>query len=1105
MKKSRLMLTGSAMGLAMFAALPAFAQQDETKKNEPAATAPAEEEEATEEEASKPILVTGSRIARPTLESAVPLTSVTTDDLLGTGETSLGDALNDLPSLRSTFSSGSTARNIFSSSGLALLDLRGLGTDRTLVLINGRRHVTASPGDNAFDVNTIPIDLVDRIDIVTGGNSAVYGSDAVAGVVNFVMKRDYDGIALKAQAGISSRGDRGTAFVSGTYGTNFGDGRGNVAVSAEFTRQSPLLFTQRDNLTGAFTGRCQFNTVEPTGGEPAAGDGVFDTAFLCGVRSSSISDGGTVGALDPSSSATRRFLRFNDSGDIFADTPTQSFAPFGSGNQIGGFGSTLNNTGQLLATVNRYAFNALAHYDVSDAFKPFIEAKYVRSDAEGEGQPSFWQGSIPAFFGGGSNLSCDNPFLNAQARNALVNSGATPASPGAECAARVNVGTPPVATFVLAGGQRVFDPARTFNISRFNLDFGGRQGRTRRETYRVVAGIEGTFNDDWRYEVAANYGKFKGATRSKNNLYLFDINGNDDGFLLAINAVLAPAGYTGTNFVTNATGQKVVCAVNGVTNTRPDCIPLNVFGQGQNGPDVFKFIHRDGTIDEESSQFVASAFVNGDLSQIFELPGGPISFAIGGEIREEKDNVKIDPLSASGGTFLNALSDFTPPKLKVKEAYGEILIPLLKDLPFAQEFSVNLAGRVSDYNNAVGTVYAYNIQGIYSPIPDVKFRAAYATSVRAPTQSDLYSAQSQNFAFLADPCDQNNINGGPNRAANCAAAGVPVTNNAASTLACAGTAFAAPVGSPWRNCLALSVSQPFSQGGNPTLIEERGKSLTLGAVFEPSFLPGFSLTVDYYNIKVKNLIATLGAQAIINLCYDSTTGLSNPACATVNRSAATGLFVDPAVVSGGINFAAQKTKGVDFDIAYRRTFDNGDKLIVRGIATRVLRLDNFINSQLPQEPNRQLSELGDPKWAANLNLSYDFGDFGLSYTARYIGKQTIGAYETQNRYKGVCPVSGVTPNTGGAGDINGAPVPCTAGSIVDVAPNNADAFPVVFYPAVIYHDVRFDFDIGNDFNFYAGISNLLDKQPPYGDLGTVAGSPFDSFGRNFFFGIEAKF
>jgi outer membrane receptor protein involved in Fe transport len=799
-------------------------------------------------------------------------------------------------------------------------------------------------------------------------------------------------------------------------------------------------------------------------------------------------------------------LRFNSSGNLVIDTPTQSFSPFGSGSQIGGFGSTLNNSGQLLATVNRYAFNALAHYDVSEAFKPFVEAKYVRTDTAGEGQPSFFQGSIPASFGGGSNFSCNNPFLNAQARNALVNSGATPASPGSECAARTaTLPSPaPAPVFILAGGQRVFDPTRTFNMSRFNVDFGGRQGESKRETYRVVAGVEGNFNDDWHYEVAANYGKLKAVTHSKNNLYLFDINGNDDGFLLATNAVLAPVGYSGTNFVNNSSGQKVVCAVNGVTNTRPDCIPINVFGDGQNSRAALNFIHRDGIITDDSSQFVASAYVSGDLSQLFELPGGPISFAVGSEYREEKDSELIDALSASGGTFLNALSDFTPPKLKVKEAYGEVLFPLLKDLPFAQELSVNLAGRVSNYNNSVGTVYAYNIQGIYSPISDIKFRAAYATSVRAPTQSDLYAAQFQNFAPLSDPCDQLNIGAGPNRVANCAAAGVPTTHNAASSLACAGTAFNDAAGDPWKNCLARSISQPYLQGGNPTLSEERGKSLTLGAVFEPSALPGFSLTVDYYNIKVKNLIASLSAQAILNLCYDSAS-VGNPACASINRSSTTGLFVSPTLISGGINFAAQKTKGIDFDLAYRRTFDNGDKLAVRAITTRVMRLDNYTNSQLPQEPNRQLSELGDPKWAANFDVSYDFGDFGLSYTARYIGKQTIGAYETQNRYKGVCPTTGITPNTGGVGNINGTPVTCTPGAIVDVAPNNADAFPIVFFPAVIYHDIRMDFDIGNDFNFYAGINNLLDKQPPYGDLGTVSGSPFDSFGRNFFLGIEAKF
>jgi outer membrane receptor protein involved in Fe transport len=1074
MKKSRLMIAGSAISFALFAATPSFAQ--DAKPDDANAQAPDQQEDDTdaeEEGSSKPILVTGSRIARPTLQSAVPLTSVTVEDLTGTGEVSLGDALNDLPSLRSTFSSGNSSRFI-GTAGLSLLDLRGLGTSRTLVLVNGRRHITSTPGSEGFDVNTIPTDLVDRIDIVTGGNSAIYGSDAVAGVVNFIMKRDYDGIVARAQGGISSRGDRGTYFASILAGQNFGDGRGNVAVSAEYTRQQPLYFRDRDQLTGAASGRCQFQLTDAqgaAGGEVgfSATDGIPDNSFLCGIRNGTISDSGTIGGLSGGS-----FLRFNDNGDVFIDTPTQNFAGVGSGNTQGGFGSTLRNTGSLLAAVDRYAFNVLAHYDVSEAFKPFIEAKYVRVDVSGEGQPSFFT-SVPGTLGGPA-ISCSNGFLTAQ--NLAV--------------IRAN----PLAG---AATARCLTPTGTLPLARFNIDLGGRRFEGTRETYRAVAGIGGTFNDDWNYELALNYGRFKAKGLNTNNLVLFTQDGSDfAGFNRAVDAVVAPASFTGTNFVLNSAGQRVICRVNSVTNVDAACVPINVFGQGKADPRALDYINTEGRTDEFASQFVASANLGGDLSQLFELPGGPIAFAFGAEYRKEKASVDYDELTSSGATFLNALQDFRPPNNIVKEAYGEIQIPLLKDLPFAKELSVNVAGRVSNYNNATGTVYAYNIQGVYAPIEDVRFRAAYATSVRAPTQSDLYSPFSENFAFIADPCDLPAP--GSTTAVNCVAAGVPTTANAALVAACASTAFPVTLGSPFVNCTARTASTGFVSGGNNTLVEERGKSLTLGVVVEPSFIPGLSLTVDYYKIKVKSLIATLGAQQIITLCYTSTTGINNPFCNTVARDPATGLFAEPAVVSGGVNFAAQKTKGIDFDLAYRKTFDNGDRLTTRLIATRVLSLNNFTNPTFPTIPNRQLSELGDPQWSASFSLGYDFGDFDILYAARYIGKQTIGTYEAQNSYIGQCPLTGTFAGQTG---INGGT--CTPGAIVRLAPANADQFPQIYYPDVLYHDIRLGFDVGNDFRFYAGVSNLLDRQPPLGLLGTAGGDPFDSFGRNFFFGLEANF
>lgn len=1096
MKKSRLMIAGSAISLAIFAALPSYAQDTQSD------TTSAEEDEGDEAEEgeSGPILVTGSRIARPTLESAVPLTAVTVEELTGTGEVSLGDALNDLPSLRSTFSSGNSSRFI-GTAGLNFLDLRGLGTARTLVLVNGRRHVSGSAGDAQVDINTIPIDLVDRIDIVTGGNSAVYGSDAVAGVVNFVMKRDYDGLAVRGQGGVSSRGDRGAYFLSGIYGKNFADGRGNITVTAEYSRQEPLYFRQRDGLTGAFSGRCQFNANDVTTGEPAAGDGISDTAFFCGVRNGTISNNGTVST--PINPGTGAWIRFANDGSIVRDVFDTNFEAFGNFNGIGGLGlgSTLRDTGIALAAVDRYAFNALAHFDVSEAFKPFIEAKYVRVDASGEGQPSFFQGASinnftrfpvagdPRRFSG-PNFRCDNGFFSAQNLTQLrafgVCTTATgPAIPGSA----VNRGT----------------NAQSATLSRFNVDFGGRTFNVKRETWRAVAGIEGTFNDDWRYEVAANYGRFETIGFNTNNLRTFDLNGNPDGFNLASDAIVAPATFAGSNFVLNGAGQRVICRVNEVTNARPDCVPFNVFGQNRYDPRAFAFSHVDNVTTEFADQLVFSANISGDLSQLFELPGGPIAFALGAEYRRERSGVDYDDLTSAGGTFLNALQDFAPPKLIVKDLYGELQIPLLKDVSFAKELVVTLAGRVSDYNNRTGTVYAYNIQGVYAPIDDLRFRVAYATSVRAPTQGALFASANQNFQTIADPCNQVNILAGPNRAANCAAAGVPTTVNAAFISACTGIAPASALvlGNPWFNCVANARTVATVQGGNPNLEEERGKSLTIGAVFEPSFVPGLSFTVDYYKIKVSNLIATLTGQTIVNLCYDSDVGLSSPYCASITRGAGTGLFNAPALVQSGFNFAAQRTEGIDFDLAYRKTFDNGHKLNIRAIATRVSQLDNFLDVLNPQVPNRQLSELGDPQWSATFSLGYDFGDFDILYAARYIGKQTVAAaYETQNSYRGLCPTSGTTPNTGG---INGAAVPCTAGTIVQIAPNNADAFPRVFYPDVLYHDIRIGFDVGNDFRFYAGVNNLLDRTPPLDLLGTIGGEPFDSFGRNFFFGFNADF
>jgi len=1060
------------------------------------------------------IVVTGTRIIRPTLVSPIPVTSVGIQDLSNQGNVSLGDKLAELPQIRATFTQANSTRFI-GTAGINALDLRGLGTSRTLVLTNGRRIITATPGINRPDVNAIPIDLVERIDILTGGSSALYGSDAVAGVVNFVMRRDFSGIRLTGQGGVSSRGDRGSYFVSATGGHNFADGRGNVAVSAEYAKQNTLYFTDRDSQTGAYSGRSQFNLVQNTGvichpafvannpnavpglcgtpanpqpglpAEPSTGDGIPDTNFLSGIRNNNISEGGLFTAACPVAPATgetqaqfqaRRARAcsgipnpgstnalaqfgttyvFLPDGTLVRNPCVTDFRGFGSANCVGGLGSTLRLTGMLVPGLDRKAINLLTHFEVSPAFEPFLEARYVRVTANQEGQPTFFN----------NTFRLDNPFLSDQAR--------------AELQAIIG----PTAT-----------GATTFTAQRFNIDFGGRGEQHLRENWQGIGGIRGTFNQDWRYEVSLNYGRLYTYYETEGNLLR-------QNYANAVNAVRDPV-----------TGQ-IVCRINSsldvfpaghpqagqvnTTNDDPACVPINLFGQGAPSREALNYILYTSHRTQRANLYDAMAYVAGDMSQLFELPGGPIGFVAGAQWRKETAFAAYDPITSStecgaqGCTFLNVIPDFRPPDLKVKELFGEVSVPLLRDWTLAQELTLSAAGRYSDYNiGQTGGVFAWNLNGVYVPVRDLRLRAGLARSVRAPTQSDLFSPATQTFINgFVDPCGQQNINAGPIvggqsvRIANCAAAGVPTTQtfctNPANTATC--------TTEPFTNRPASGI-MAFNQG-NESLAEERGTSFTIGGVFQPRFLPGFSLSVDYYRIKVDDVIFAIPGQTIINQCYDDVGGINNPFCAVVFRRPDGTLAGQSNVLHGGgtitlpvigpsalitsFNYASLKTSGIDVDAAYRRRFAGNTTLHLRGILSRTLTKYGHTSVSDPDFRDRFLSELGDPEWQGQLSTNVEFGRFNLGHRVRYVHKQTIGAYETQHTYQGR-------------------------------PPTNPDAFPQKWYPSLWFHDFRVDVNATERYKFYLGIDNAFDRLPPLGLLGTESGAP-SPVGRFFYAGATARF
>ena len=1025
----RSIILAGASALAIVAS-PAFAGQDQagTKVAQGAA-----------EENAEMMVVTGSRIARENIDATVPITSLSAAELLQNGNVNVGDRLALLPQFRPTFTSQNSGRFI-GTAGLSILDLRGQGTARTLVLQNGIRHVTSQPGAQTVDVSTIPVDLIERVDIVTGGNSSVYGSDAVAGVVNFVLKRDFQGIMGRVQAGTSSRGDSNQYLATLTAGTNFAGGRGNIAMSLEYNKSDPLFFSDRPN-TGAVTGRSQFQLVEDTTGEPAAGNGIFDSQFISGIKNIGISTGGaytsTCQGVAPGPRATLNcggvFQGASQFGNVFVFQPDGSlvrnaverdFRPFNSGNAQGGLGSTLRETGLMQIGNTRYAANLIGTYEVSDAFRPYFEAKWVRTESLQEGQPTFSSGAL------NPTLNISNPFLTQQARDLL-------------------------AVSLPASGN--------FTISRFNIDFGGRGENHSRELFRAVVGAQGSFMDTWSYNVAFNYGRVETFYQTRGN-------------------VLSARFTNAVNAVRNTAGQ-IVCSINNDTNTTnddPACRPINLFGLGAPSKEALAYVGHVSSRKQWSEQFNLVGNVSGDLGKLFELPGGPIGFSVGGEWRQERSFSAFDDVTRSGATFLNAIANFSPPRLDVWEAFGEVRVPILKDVPFFKELTLEAAGRVSNYSSGnTGTVYSYNVGGIWSPVEDVRIRANYGRAIRAPTQLDLFQAQNQNFLNgLIDPCGQQNINANPNRVANCRAAGVPTTQTFGGTTL------------PFTNIPSSGISG--LSGGNPGLFAEKSDSWTVGMVYTPTYLPGFVASVDFYRIALSDAINTVAAQTVINQCYDDPGGISNPFCAAVFRNP-DGTFRGQSnirhggsefpltangasFITGPFNYARQLTKGIDLDAAYTHKFGEDWRLNVRALASLLLKRHLYTSITEPNRLTRETSTLGNPEWNGQLNVTVGYKGFDLLYSFRYLSKQTIGNWRDQN-------------------------------SEQTRPPENLDRFPQVYYPAITYSDARFSAKVYKGISAYVGVDNIFDQLPPLDlILGDGAGSAiYTNTGRFFYGGVQVKF
>ena len=792
------LLAGTIMAGAVFAT-PAYAQDAETA-------------EATTQDESL-IVVTGSRIQQRNVDTAAPVAVVAAEEFKLSGTVNVENVLNSLPQVIP----GTTAFSNNPGNGAATLNLRGLGSTRTLVLVNGRRWVSFDTSQ-VVDLNTIPQFLIESVDVVTGGASAVYGSDALAGVVNFRLKK-VEGLEMGGQYGITERGDGARTQLYGAIGTSFDDGRGNATVYAEYFKREEIF----------------------------QGDRAFSN-FALGAES--------FGApLQQFGSSTLPTTRFNAPGST---TVAGTVFPLGSGLVIDdaifdtpGVGRPRRGDTYNYAPVNylqipqeRYLIGGFADYEFSDGHRAYTEVTYVNNRVATELAPTPVTGTFNV------NINAVAPFLSAATLAELRTLDARETTANA---ARIAAGLSPLA----GAAPGVVSTA----IQRRVEETGSRNSLDERNAFRVLAGFTGGITDSLNYDAYYSYARTRNANVQAGN----------------ISRSAFQRGLDGTDAA------------------------LNIFGYNTLTQDMVDQISIDAQNGDISTVQVANGTVSGFAGD-FGWGGGDIGFAVGAEYRRVAAEFIPDTALSSGDVIGFNAGDATEGAYSVKELFAEINVPIF-ETDGGQRLEVTGAARYSDYSlDNVGSVWTYAGGAKFTVIDGVMLRGQYQRAVRAPNVAELFQGQAIGFPGTVDPCGNAAF----------------IAANAGSRDICIGTGVpAANVGNA--AVVQLNAQIPALFGGNPNLGEETGTSWTVGAVFQPDFLPGLTITADYFNIEVEDFITLAGGslQGLMNLCYgggDLNSVLCDPFRGIRNNDGA--IDVDAPPLVAGINAAKQVVSGVDLQVLY---------------------------------------------------------------------------------------------------------------------------------------------------------------------------------------------
>lgn len=1005
-----------ALGLALIAT-PSFAQTSGTDTAATQADTTAPEATST----GGDIVVTGSRIATPVIDSANPIQVISAETIQNSGNVNIQDTLLRNPVFGTPGISRTNSNFSTSSAGVATVDLRNLGSDRTLVLVNGRRFVAGVPGTATVDLNVIPTQFIQRVDVLTGGSSAVYGSDAVAGVVNIILKDDFQGLELDAKSGVSQYGDDTEREINLTMGGNFDDGRGNIMVYAGYSKQGGVFSRDRkrsavDQISCLYT-TCDIDqTFEAT--QPYYSSFAPQGRFFAGV--------------DPKTGSPYSFTFAPDGALQSCFTTNGPTCSSSLGTGVGPNGYNRSAVRTIAIPTERYLMALNSHYDISDHITAFLEGTYAstRTRTKLEPFPLDTSGSNGIFPATGGRFNIEgyavDPTTGASTlvRNPLV----------------------PIAIYN-AATDTTGDGLKDIGFTKRLSEFGNRGSDADRDTFRIVGGLRGDLSDKWSYEAYYDYGETRESQQTFGQVNVLN-------FANALNAVQDVYDLNGNGSTTDA-----ICA--DPTARAQGCVAADVYGLNTLSQGAIDYIIAPSSVTSLTTQSVAGAGVVGSLPG---LPAGDIGIALGTEYRRETSKQTFDALTNAGLNGGNKLAN-TQGHFDVVEGYGELKVPVLADMPGFHQLEFDAAGRVSDYST-VGTVFSYNLSGVWAPVRDIRIRGTYSQSTRAPNIGELFGGAGQTYPTgIVDPCEGVKATDTSELATRCIAAPGVAANMAA-------------------NGGVFTLNQADQQGisglntSNPNLKEEQSHSFTVGVAINPTSihaLRNLQLTVDYFDIKIKHAIVSIPRNYLLQQCYES--GVQQycdlitrrPAAAGANSAGSLEFVNSTSNNSGGL-----KTTGIDTTLSYTEGLGSLGSMNLHAAYTHVFK--GYVVPLPGADRDPFAGEIGASKDRATGTINWMLDSVGATLTGTYIGPAYL-----DNTFLGI-------------------------------GQHDKDS-KYIRVGSKFYLDAQLRFDATEHFEFFVGADNLLNTSPPpiiSGLPGDTTGAEtdagtYDAIGRRYYAGARLRF